>query len=65
MPTPAVEVQNLTSTYGTFTAVDDLSFHVNTGELYALLGTNGAGKTTALETIEGHRAPTGGTVTVV
>lgn len=65
MPTPAVEVQNLTSTYGTFTAVDDLSFHVNTGELYALLGTNGAGKTTALETIEGHRAPTGGTVTVL
>ncbi|MCX4471345.1 ABC transporter ATP-binding protein [Micromonospora sp. NBC_01655] len=64
MTTPAIEVQNLTSTYGAFTAVDELSFHVNTGELYALLGTNGAGKTTTLETIEGHRAPSRGTVTV-
>lgn len=64
MSTHAVEVQNLTSTYGAFTAVDDLSFHVNTGELYALLGTNGAGKTTTLETIEGHRAPSDGKVAV-
>lgn len=60
----AVNVQNLTSRYGAFTAVDDLSFHVNTGELYALLGTNGAGKTTTLETIEGHRTPSSGTVSI-
>ena len=64
MSTHAVEVQSLTSKYGTFTAVDDLSFHVNTGELYALLGTNGAGKSTTLEVIEGHRTPSGGTVAV-
>lgn len=61
----AVEVQNLTSRYGSFTAVEDLTFHVRAGELYALLGTNGAGKTTTLETIEGHRSPTEGAITVL
>lgn len=64
-PSPnAVEVRKLTSRYGSFTAVEDLSFHVRNGEVYALLGTNGAGKTTALETIEGHRAPSDGEITV-
>src|SRR3546814_9459918 len=45
-------------------AVKDLSFHVEHGELYALLGTNGAGKTSALEVIEGHRRASSGTVSV-
>lgn len=63
--TNAVEVQNLTSRYGSFTAVDDLSFHVRAGEVYALLGTNGAGKTTTLETVEGHRSPGQGKITVL
>lgn len=60
-----VEVSGLHCTYGSFVAVDDLSFHVRRGELYALLGTNGAGKTSALETIEGHKPPAGGTVRVL
>ncbi|GAB7046271.1 ABC transporter ATP-binding protein [Catenuloplanes indicus] len=59
-----IDVQNLNLRYGDFHAVKDLSFHVDHGELYALLGTNGAGKTSTLEIIEGHRTPTSGTVTV-
>ncbi|MFY1688413.1 ABC transporter ATP-binding protein [Plantactinospora sp. WMMB782] len=62
--TPVIEVEGLNVTYGDFRAVRDLSFQVRPGELYALLGTNGAGKTSALETIEGHRTPTSGTVRV-
>ncbi len=62
--TPVIEVENLNLTYGDFHAVRDLSFQVRPGELYALLGTNGAGKTSTLETIEGHRVATSGTVRV-
>ncbi|SDT04345.1 ABC transporter ATP-binding protein [Actinoplanes derwentensis] len=62
--TPVIEVENLNVTYRDFHAVRDLSFQVRSGELYALLGTNGAGKTSTLETIEGHRTPTSGTVRV-
>jgi ABC-2 type transport system ATP-binding protein len=62
--TPVIDVERLNLTYGDFHAVKDLSFQVRPGELYALLGTNGAGKTSTLETIEGHRAATSGTVRV-
>lgn len=62
--TPVIDVDRLTLTYGGFPAVKDLSFQVERGELYALLGTNGAGKTSTLETVEGHRAPTSGAVRV-
>jgi ABC-2 type transport system ATP-binding protein len=62
--TPVIEVERLNLTYGDFHAVRDLSFQVRRGELYALLGTNGAGKTSTLETIEGHRVATSGTVRV-
>ncbi|MCZ7436749.1 ABC transporter ATP-binding protein [Micromonospora sp. WMMC241] len=62
--TPVIEVGRLNLTYGDFHAVRDLSFEVRPGELYALLGTNGAGKTSTLEVVEGHRAPTSGTVRV-
>ncbi|QFG22315.1 ABC transporter ATP-binding protein [Actinomadura sp. WMMB 499] len=62
--TPVIEVERLNLKYGDFHAVKDLSFQVRPGELYALLGTNGAGKTSTLETIEGHRAATSGTVRV-
>jgi ABC-2 type transport system ATP-binding protein len=61
---PVVQVNNLNLDYGDFRAVTDLTFHVQRGELYALLGTNGAGKTSALEIIEGHRRPSSGTVHV-
>ncbi|MBB4935449.1 ABC-2 type transport system ATP-binding protein [Lipingzhangella halophila] len=62
--TPVIDVDRLNLAYGDFHAVRDLSFQVEQGELYALLGTNGAGKTSTLETIEGHRAATSGTVRV-
>jgi ABC-2 type transport system ATP-binding protein len=61
---PVIEVERLNLTYGDFHAVKDLSFQVRRGELYALLGTNGAGKTSTLETVEGHRTATSGTVRV-
>ncbi|MFI6373347.1 ABC transporter ATP-binding protein [Streptomyces sp. NPDC050546] len=62
--TPVIDVDRLNLSYGDFHAVKDLSFQVRKGELYALLGTNGAGKTSTLETVEGHRAATSGTVRV-
>jgi ABC-2 type transport system ATP-binding protein len=61
---PVIEVEQLNIRYGDLHAVRDLSFHVERGELYALLGTNGAGKTSTLEIIEGHRAAASGTVRV-
>ncbi|ROO63301.1 ABC-2 type transport system ATP-binding protein [Micromonospora sp. Llam0] len=62
--TSVIDVEHLNVAYGDFHAVKDLSFQVRRGELYALLGTNGAGKTSALETIEGHRTATSGVVRV-
>ncbi|MFD3686318.1 ABC transporter ATP-binding protein [Nocardiopsis sp. NPDC058631] len=62
--TPVIDVEHLNVKYGDFHAVKDLSFQVRRGEFYALLGTNGAGKTSTLETVEGHRAATSGTVRV-
>ncbi|MGL5810138.1 MAG: ABC transporter ATP-binding protein [Nocardioides sp.] len=59
-----IDVEGLTVTYGDVTAVRDLSFQVRHGELYALLGTNGAGKTSTLEAVEGHRRATSGTVRI-
>ena len=61
---PVIEVEDLNVTYGDFVAVTGLSFHVERGELYALLGTNGAGKTSTLEVVEGHRRATSGRVRV-
>ena len=48
MATPAINVQNLTKSYGTVLAVDDVSFEVQPGELVGFLGPNGAGKTTCM-----------------
>lgn len=61
---PIIEIVDLTVDYGDYQAVKGVSFTVERGELYALLGTNGAGKTSPLETVEGHRTPSGGTVRV-
>ena len=63
--TPAVQVHGLRRRYGTFEAVRDVSFDVERGELFALLGTNGAGKTSTLELVEGLDRPTAGTVRVL
>jgi ABC-2 type transport system ATP-binding protein len=60
----AIQVVDLTMTYGELRAVDDVSLTVAEGEFVGILGPNGAGKTTILETIEGLRRPDAGTVTV-
>jgi len=61
----AIDVRDLRKSYGEVTAVDGLSFHVEVGEVYALLGANGAGKSTAVEILEGHRTATSGAVEVL
>ena len=61
----AIVVDKLCKRYGTFRAVDDISFAVKTGEVFAFLGPNGAGKSTTAEVIETIRVPTSGTVTVL
>ena len=61
----ALEVQNLVIRYGDFTAVDSVSFTANHGEVTAVLGRNGAGKTSTLETCEGVRRPSAGVVRVL
>src|SRR3990172_5269067 len=59
-----IDVKNLTKKFGDFTAVDDISFHVEEGEVFGILGPNGAGKTTTLEIIETLQEPTSGEVVV-
>ena len=61
----AIEVVDLTMTYGDLRAVDGVSLEVGEGEFVGILGPNGAGKTTTLETIEGLRQPDSGSVTVL
>lgn len=60
--TTVIRAENLRCSYGSFEAVRGIDLEVHRGELFALLGTNGAGKTTAMETLEGHRAADGGLV---
>src|SRR5688500_3325664 len=55
-----IEVQNLTKRYGPFTAVDDVSFRAERGEILGFLGPNGAGKTTTMRVITGYMPPTDG-----
>jgi ABC-2 type transport system ATP-binding protein len=62
MPPPVLNVSHLTKRFGAFTAVDDVSFHVNPGEIVGLLGPNGAGKTTTFHMLLGLITPTSGTV---
>jgi len=59
-----IAVAHLSKTYGTFTAVDDLSFVVGPGEVVGLIGPNGAGKTSTLRCLAGLHAPSTGTVTI-
>ena len=60
-----IEVQHLVKTFGSFHAVDDISFSVKRGEIFGFLGANGAGKTTAMHMLTGLNQPTSGTGTVV
>lgn len=59
-----ITVKNLTKFYGDFAAVEDVSFTIEDGHIYGLLGANGAGKTTTMNMICGSLAPTFGTVKI-
>lgn len=60
----AIVVENLTKTFGHFTAVNNISFSVDRGEIFGFLGANGAGKTTAMRMLCGLSKPTSGKGTV-
>jgi ABC-2 type transport system ATP-binding protein len=60
----AIDVRNLSKHYGAVRAVDDISFTVQQGEIFGLLGHNGAGKTTAIRMMTGRTKPTTGTVRI-
>lgn len=60
----AISVRGLTKRFGSFTAVDHISFDVGRGEIFGFLGANGAGKTTAIRMLCGLSRPTAGTGTV-
>ena len=59
-----IEVKNLSKKYGSKTALDDINFTVNDGEILGFLGPNGAGKSTTMNNITGYISSTEGTVTV-
>ena len=60
--TPALTIDHVSVRFGGLTAIADMSFVVNEGELVSLIGPNGAGKTTAFNVITGFLKPTGGEV---
>lgn len=62
--THAIKVENLTKKFGSFTAVDHISFEVAQGEIFGFLGANGAGKTTAMRMLCGLSVPASGNGTV-
>ena len=59
-----IQVKDLTKRFGSFTAVDAISFEVSPGEIFGFLGANGAGKTTAMRMLCGLSYPSGGSGTV-
>lgn len=59
-----LQIEGLTKQFGSFTAVDNISFSVNRGEVLGFLGPNGAGKTTAMRMVTGFLTPTSGTAYV-
>lgn len=59
---PFIQFQNVTKTFGDFTAVDDLSLNIYEREFFALLGPSGCGKTTLMRMIAGFEEPTSGHV---
>jgi len=64
-PENAIEVKDLVRKFGSFTAVDRVSFHVAPGEVFGFLGPNGAGKTTVIRILTGILAPTSGACRVL
>ncbi len=59
-----IEVKNVTKKYGNFTAVDNLNFTVQEGEIVGLLGPNGAGKSTTMNMMTGYIEPTNGSISI-
>src|SRR5665213_3556652 len=59
-----IKVEKLVKRFGTFTAVDEISFDVGAGEIFAFLGPNGAGKTTTIKMLTTPLAPTSGTLEI-
>lgn len=59
-----IEVKNITKKYGSFTAVDNISFKIEEGEIIGLLGPNGAGKSTTMNMITGYIEPTEGEISI-
>ena len=57
---PAIEVENLSRSFSSLRAVDDISFSVNAGEIFGFLGHNGAGKTTTIRMLSGQLLPSSG-----
>ncbi len=64
MAQPAIQVKNLSKSYGLTPALRDVSFEVRRGEIVGFLGPNGAGKTTTMRILVGYLPPTSGTATV-
>jgi ABC-2 type transport system ATP-binding protein len=64
MKKSVISVKNLVKKFGSFVANDNLSFEVNTGEIFGFLGANGAGKTTTIRILSGLSEPTSGEVIV-
>jgi ABC-2 type transport system ATP-binding protein len=64
MPTPAIHIQNLHKNYAKLQAVKDVSFNIKAGEFFALLGQNGAGKSTTINILTGLSNKTSGTVKI-
>jgi ABC-2 type transport system ATP-binding protein len=65
MENTVLTVKGFRKTYGSFVAVDGISFEVQRGEIFGLLGPNGAGKTSTLECLEGIRQPDGGQLRIL
>jgi len=59
-----LEVKNLRKAFGAVQAVEEISFSVESGEVFTIIGPNGAGKTTTLEMIEGMQTPDGGSISI-
>ena len=59
-----IEVKNLSKSFDDFTAVKDISFDVQKGEVFGFLGPNGAGKTTTINMLTGLARPTSGNIKI-
>jgi ABC-2 type transport system ATP-binding protein len=65
MPEPVILVDNLTKQFGSFVAVDHVSFEIQTGEIVGFVGPNGSGKTTTIRMLLGLLSPSDGKATVL